>query len=352
MTYFPLGKGNDGGGTGGAVSSVEGNLPDSNGDVKLPDMATKQELQTVDAKLDEHKAENARILKTKQASVNKQSTQRPLITFIDDDGTDGCYSVLKPMMDARGFIACSAVVSDFVGAPGYMSIPQIKSLQDDGWEIMSHSATHPRLGDLTADKLPAEIRGSKNLLIAEGLDISGFVYPFGNHNADVRSMVSETYDYAFAGWGFNEPPIKSTSILRVTLGEDESLTLANFKLRVDQAIAGNLWLVFCFHINATSTAQRQILSDLLDYIQTKSLEVVTARDALKAFGNMLEVRNEEVNNYFAVGADGKPYGTGLLINVDEVNARKATDPVANYPRGLTVTTITSSHSSANGFPNG
>jgi len=38
----------------GAVSSVEGELPDINGDVKLPTLATKQELQTVDIKLSSH----------------------------------------------------------------------------------------------------------------------------------------------------------------------------------------------------------------------------------------------------------------------------------------------------------
>lgn len=300
----------------GAVASVEGNSPDVNGDVKIPAMATKQELQVIKDDAAMHRAESAMVTKSKRHISTSSSVVKPLITFIDDDGRDECFTYLKPLMDAKGFRACSAIISDSVGKTDYMSLGQIKGLRDSGWEIMSHSKTHPRLGDMSADMSYEELIDSYDYLKDNGIEVDGFVYPYGNQNAAVRTQTKEIYDYAFAGWGQNATPLQTTFIKRIVLGEDENLTLNNFKYRVDEAIQNKYWLVFCFHIAATSLAQRQILSELLDYIATKSgeVEVVTAREAINTFGNVYDSWNEETGEHFLIGSDNKQYASKPIIN--------------------------------------
>ncbi len=49
----------------------------------------------------------------------------------------------------EGVPGCSAVPARSVGQPNYLSEAQLRTLEDEGWEIMSHSVHHRALGDIT-----------------------------------------------------------------------------------------------------------------------------------------------------------------------------------------------------------
>lgn len=69
---------------------------------------------------------------------------------------------------------------------------ELAALADAGWEIGSHTVTHPRLGELEPDRLEVELRSSK----AEIEDRLGgrchaIAYPYGDVNERVASAAEE-----------------------------------------------------------------------------------------------------------------------------------------------------------------
>ncbi len=71
----------------------------------------------------------------------------------------------------------------------------------DGFEVCSHSMTHPYLTELSADRLDWEIRASRKIL--EGIfkkPVLGFCYPFNAYNEFVKASVrSAGYIWARGG---------------------------------------------------------------------------------------------------------------------------------------------------------
>jgi len=126
--------------------------------------------------------------------------ERPvIITFDDGDAT--VYSQAYPIMREYGFSGVNYLVVNYVGTDGYMTVDHLKELAAAGWETGSHSMTHR---DLTLSKNPEwEVQQSKiELKKLLGVHIGTFAYPFGQMNADLRLLVSESY---IAGIGLGAP---------------------------------------------------------------------------------------------------------------------------------------------------
>lgn len=63
---------------------------------------------------------------------------------------------------------------------------EVRTLARDGWEIGSHTHTHPRLTELEPDDLARELEESKRLCEAEvGSPCNSLAYPYGNHDGRV-----------------------------------------------------------------------------------------------------------------------------------------------------------------------
>lgn len=76
------------------------------------------------------------------------------IIFTFDDGGISAYEIVAPALEKRGLIGHFFIVSEMIGAPGFMATEQIKDLIARGHVIGSHSATHPP----RFDALPHEDR--------------------------------------------------------------------------------------------------------------------------------------------------------------------------------------------------
>ena len=121
---------------------------------------------------------------TMQDLVNAIRTGAPLperpvlITF--DDGNRDVLDQAFPRMRARGMVGVIYVVGNRIGADGFLTREDLRSLRDAGWEIGSHGMTHVALSDLPAETLADEIEGSKTAIEAAlGEPIHSFAYPFG-----------------------------------------------------------------------------------------------------------------------------------------------------------------------------
>jgi peptidoglycan/xylan/chitin deacetylase (PgdA/CDA1 family) len=125
------------------------------------------------------------------------------VTF--DDAFLSVFELAFPLMTELGMTGTVYVVTAFPGSDTMswegvdqwiggefedemkpMSWDQVGQLQDAGWEIGSHTHTHPRLTALGDDELAHELERSR-LICSErlGRECRSIAYPYGDHNARV-----------------------------------------------------------------------------------------------------------------------------------------------------------------------
>lgn len=181
---------------------------------------------------------------TALATPPKPAAGVPLLTFIFDDGNETDYSVARGIFEAEGAVACSAVVTDRVDQPGFLKAGQLVELQEQGWEILSHTVSHPRLNELTDERLEFELSQSRARLEALGVSVKNLVYPMNMNNDRVRTVARRYYRSSRGGTnqlntGTTDPYwLKSFRI---------APTLEQMKPLVDQAHAERRWLIIYLH---------------------------------------------------------------------------------------------------------
>ncbi len=130
------------------------------------------------------------------------------VTF--DDAYLGVYDHACPALADRGMTATVFVVVDRIGGVNewdsavgdvrepIMSEGQIKEIAELGFEIGSHSLTHPHLVALSDSDLRQEVSDSKKKLEdIIGKQVSAFSYPYGEYDRRVLDAVAEAgYEYA------------------------------------------------------------------------------------------------------------------------------------------------------------
>jgi peptidoglycan/xylan/chitin deacetylase (PgdA/CDA1 family) len=80
-----------------------------------------------------------------------------------------------------------------------MSWDGLRELRDRGWEIASHTASHPVLTELSDDALAEELAGSRAVCAEQmGGACAALAYPYGDHDARVV-RATEAAGYAAAG---------------------------------------------------------------------------------------------------------------------------------------------------------
>lgn len=133
-----------------------------------------------------------------EQSKNKINQQKVVIlTF--DDGYESQYSNAKPILDKYGFKATFYIVCNYVGSgDNRMTWEEIKSLQQEGHDIASHTMNHDDLSKLTPQEVEYEVAQSKQCLLEQGINPKSFAYPFngGSDDPSVISAVASHYELA------------------------------------------------------------------------------------------------------------------------------------------------------------
>jgi peptidoglycan/xylan/chitin deacetylase (PgdA/CDA1 family) len=180
----------------------------------------------------------------------------PLVTFVFDDGNDTDYLVAREIFAAQGVVACSAVTTDWINRPGYLSADQIVGLRDAGWEIMSHSATHPNLRTLTAAQVEVELSRSKSTLERLGLTVKNIVYPFNKSDETVR-MIARKY-YRSGRGGKNELNRGLNDLYDLRSVSNPKHDVREMKGYINRAYREKSWLIIYHHqIDARSTLTKK-----------------------------------------------------------------------------------------------
>jgi peptidoglycan/xylan/chitin deacetylase (PgdA/CDA1 family) len=140
----------------------------------------------------------------------RDGANRLAVTF-----DDGCRSVVEralPILDALGLPGTIFVPTDFVGSSEPMRWPgidrwtgtpyedelrcvtweQLRGLRDQGWEIGSHTRSHPHLTDLGDAALRGELVESRERCASElGAPCVALAYPYGDQDERIRAAAGE-----------------------------------------------------------------------------------------------------------------------------------------------------------------
>jgi peptidoglycan/xylan/chitin deacetylase (PgdA/CDA1 family) len=191
------------------------------------------------------------------------------ISFTFDDGYSSVLSQAAPTLAKYGLKGTSYVITGCVGmikAPNtckantdktYLTWAQIKSLQNTyGWEIGSHTVTHPYLAStdpeeqptkLTAAQVTQELANSKAALAAQGITANAFATPYGDYDMPVLAQIAKYYSTmrGFADQNNNIWP--HNDYLLNDMQVQSGVTVAQVKARIDQAITNKQWLILTMH---------------------------------------------------------------------------------------------------------
>lgn len=125
------------------------------------------------------------------------------------------YSLALPELERIGATGTVFVISDLVGKKyldqPVMSERMLQSLSSRGWEIGSHTRTHPNLTELSDSQINAELRDSKERLEAiTHTKVTSLSYPFNAQNNRIKAIAARYYK--FGRWNRSYPPLRVNSL--------------------------------------------------------------------------------------------------------------------------------------------
>jgi peptidoglycan/xylan/chitin deacetylase (PgdA/CDA1 family) len=134
---------------------------------------------------------------------NSMLPKKPvLITF--DDCYQECIHYAVPVLEEKGFSAVFYMPTDFAGTNSHWLVPElgfefpiigwdtVKRLDKTGFEIGSHTMSHPRLAEISANDCLKELVESRNILEDKlGHQVVHMAYPFGSFNETTAACAAE-----------------------------------------------------------------------------------------------------------------------------------------------------------------
>jgi peptidoglycan/xylan/chitin deacetylase (PgdA/CDA1 family) len=135
------------------------------------------------------------------------SNSSKVVILAFDDSPKSQFTLAKPILDKYGFKGSFFTVCTFVnnGINRFgnfsMDWQDIKTLQQQGHDIESHTMTHTDLNNKSQQNLDYEIGASKQCLLNHEINSTIFAYPAstGSENSTIINVVAKYYDWARAG---------------------------------------------------------------------------------------------------------------------------------------------------------
>ena len=159
----------------------------------------------------------------------------------------------------------------------------ISVLGKRGWEIGSHSHTHPDMTKLSDEDSAQDIDLSIRTLESQGFKVRSYASPFGEYDERVLRLVKTRFLYHRKAWGgLAENPEKNHyEIPAVEL--KQPMTFDDVKPLIDRAVKEKKWLVFLLHaVVETNPQEFQFsaaeLEKIADYVNNLKIKVIVFSD--------------------------------------------------------------------------
>jgi len=213
---------------------------------------------------------------------NEKENISALVSFTFDDDNTNHLEYIAPLLEEYNMKATRY----YITGVSWANFTECKVLQDHyGWEIGSHTRTHPVLTNITLEEARDEICGSRDDFIANGITVKSFAPPYTVIDTDTMNITKECYESCRDGWGVNYHPYENYHIKVVSLYNKDGLTISALSDKIDEAIKNKGWIVFIPHkVDSTGnlySTDTQFFKDVLDLISERpEVKVVTVSEAL------------------------------------------------------------------------
>lgn len=273
---------------------------------------------------------------------------RPLITFVDDDGRTEVIPKWEPILKEKGNKLTIPLITGWMDDPNNHSVitwEDVHRLEKEyDVEFVSHTHTHQHANTLTAEEVDKEFKESKRVLEREGLTHNIIVQPYGENTEDVRRL-SRNYFRANIGTreGINVLPFETFNAYRISLGENLYTTFEEYKEQIDKAIKENAWLIFKSHSQYTTfdDNQLQLIRQIIDYARENDMVEVSLEEGLDLFGNLIDTGDYPARtlgaDYYVMDKKGYIYSNKYGVSYRSVTnyGSDINSPVEDFEYGLT-----------------
>jgi hypothetical protein len=166
---------------------------------------------------------------------------------LDDGFTDqyvNAYPILsKYAIPATFYIICGSLTDQ----PAYMTSTQVRTLNNAGHEIGSHTNTHSDLTTVSSSQLTTELSGCQNTLqTLIGKSVPDFAYPYGSYNSATIATAAKYYqtqrtvDDGYNTKGHVTPELLVQNVFDTT-------SVSQVQGWIASAAQNKSWLVLVYH---------------------------------------------------------------------------------------------------------
>lgn len=223
-----------------------------------------------------------------------------VVTLCFDDSFAGHYTIARPLLNQYSYPATLFPIVDTVGSSGYMTLAQIKTLQDMfGWEVAPHAyttATHSNFASMSQSAIQADIISNINWMATNGFRYSGaYAYPLGIFSSGQDAYVAP---YVKAARTIQSTlhsetlPVGNPLRLRATsgvggVGGYSVTSLTNSGGVFDQCKAEKSWVILTMHnvVSGSSTQINEIsqadLTTIVSGLNSRGIAVATMGEVLR-----------------------------------------------------------------------
>lgn len=162
--------------------------------------------------------------------------------FTFDDAYADIATTALPVLDRFGFTGAIYAITRKLGgslpwdAMAVMTQEQLLHWASRGFEIGSHTQTHPDLLSLPDSDILEELRGSRSDLVDAGFEVSSFAYPYGNYDKRVRDLLEGIFPIALTcEEGMNDAGTDLFQIRRTVVHPGDTLLDIEFKVALGRS---------------------------------------------------------------------------------------------------------------------
>jgi peptidoglycan/xylan/chitin deacetylase (PgdA/CDA1 family) len=268
---------------------------------------------------------------------------------------------IAPLFKREGIVGTSFVETSTIGTEGIMTKDQLLELQNKyGWEIGSHTINHPSLPSLTSKQIENELKGSKAILKSMGFVVNNVAYPNGEFDDKVMAIAKKYYNTAsktLQDEVSNCIPLNTYQLIRAS--SNDGTTLKTYKKMVDYSFSHQRWFIIYGHAFQYTPATLSILKNLIEYIKSLNMDIVTIQKGYERFTNKIDIGFQGRNRFNAKYPKIYDYnGSYFYIDATNtmkwgnlfVNSYKASQLISDYPAELGIVFKVDLNGSK-GFPN-